>query len=285
MKFRPFAEAREFVRKLGLKSQKEWQEYLKSGKKPEDIPNYPNDTSAYRGYWKGWGDWLGTGRIADQDKVFRPFAEAREFVHSLNLKNQQEWREYYKSPTKPQDIPTNPQIIYKKEWKGWGYWLGTGVVAAKNRKYMSFVKAREFVHKLGLKNQSEWRKYCKSGNKPDEIPTNPHTAYKKEWRGYGDWFGTGYIAPWQRKYKPFAEARKFVHSLQLKTSDEWRKYCKSGKKPEFIPANPASRYKNHWKGMGDWLGTGYVATHSRKYKPFASQTVQRSTQDLECYPI
>ena len=33
------------------------------------------------------GDWLGTGRVADQFKVFRPFKKARKFVHKLNLKN------------------------------------------------------------------------------------------------------------------------------------------------------------------------------------------------------
>ena len=36
--FRDFESARKFVRELGLKNYKEWQEYCKSGDKPEDIP-------------------------------------------------------------------------------------------------------------------------------------------------------------------------------------------------------------------------------------------------------
>ena len=40
-KFRDFESAREFVRKLNLKGQKEWGEHCKSGSHPEDISRAP----------------------------------------------------------------------------------------------------------------------------------------------------------------------------------------------------------------------------------------------------
>jgi len=40
--FKPFKEAKEFVRSLGLKNQKEWDDYVNSGKKPVDIPSSPS---------------------------------------------------------------------------------------------------------------------------------------------------------------------------------------------------------------------------------------------------
>ena len=40
-KLRPFKEAREYVRKLGLKNTYEWDGWKKSGKKPNDIPATP----------------------------------------------------------------------------------------------------------------------------------------------------------------------------------------------------------------------------------------------------
>jgi hypothetical protein len=60
------------------------------------------------------------------------------------------------------------------------------------------------------------------------------------------------------KYLPFEAARKFINRLGLKNEIEWRNYCKSGKKPQDIPANPARQYRKEWKGLGDWLGTGRV---------------------------
>ena len=58
-------------------------------------------------------------------KVWRPFEEAREFARSLKLKNYSEWEEYRKSGERPNDIPANPDIIYKNDgWKNCHDWLG-----------------------------------------------------------------------------------------------------------------------------------------------------------------
>lgn len=54
------------------------------------------------------GDWLGTGNIAPKNRYFRPFEEAREFVHSFKLKDYNEWKEYCKTD-KPDNTPSNPQ--------------------------------------------------------------------------------------------------------------------------------------------------------------------------------
>jgi hypothetical protein len=48
-------------------------------------------------------------------------------------------------------------------------------------KFRSFKDVRKFVRSLKLKNSKEWYDYCKSGDKPDDIPTTPWSVYK-EWR-------------------------------------------------------------------------------------------------------
>ena len=180
-KFRDFESARKFVRSLGLKNQKEWKEYCKSGNKPDDIPSHSERTYKNKG-WQGWGDFTGTGRVANRNKIYRSFKESREFVRKLNLKTVEEWREYRMSSNKPDDIPSTPEYIYKnKGWKGWGDFTGTGTIASQDKVYRSFKEAREFVGMLGLKNKNEWYDYCKSGNKPDDIPANPWQVYK-EWK-------------------------------------------------------------------------------------------------------
>jgi hypothetical protein len=258
--YRPFKEAREFVRKLNLKGQKGWNEYCKSGNKPDDIPFAPRSTYKNNG-WISTGDWTGTGRVAPKNRVYRSFTEAREFVRKLNLKGTKEWREYCKSGNKPDDIPSNPNAIYKNDFKGWGDWLGTGTVATKDKVYRLFTEARDFVRKLGLKGTKEWYEYCKSGNKPDDIPSNPQNTYKKEWNGYGNWLGN--------EFRPFSEAREFVRKLNLKGTKEWKAYCTSGNKPDDIPSSPHYTYKKDFKGFGDWLGTGTVASYNKQFRPFS----------------
>jgi hypothetical protein len=196
--YRPFAEARKFVHALKLTSQKEWRGYCKSGQKPSDIPTNPHDVYANDG-WTGFGDWLGTGRVANQDREFRPFAEARAFVHALNLRNRDQWWAYCKSGHKPKDIPAYPNEAYEKYgWIGLGDWLGTGIIASQKREYRPFAEAREFVHALKLTSQKEWRAYCKSGQKPNDIPSVPSRTYADDgWAGMGDWLRTGTLGPQQ----------------------------------------------------------------------------------------
>ncbi len=263
-------DAREFAHTLKLKSVKEWKKICISGNIPTDIPATPNQVYKNNG-WKNWGDWLGTDSVANYNIKYRHFKEAKEFIRSLKIKNTQEWYQYCKSGNKPEDIPTNPQRTYKNDgWINYGDWLGTENIANFQRDYKSFHKAKEFVQALKLKSKSEWVKYCKSGDKPLDIPASPNRTYLNEgWKSMGDWLGTGTVAPRLRSYKSFKDARQFVHRLTLKNTDEWRSYCKSGLKPDDIPSTPSMTYKiSGWISWNDWLGTGKIADINKEFRPF-----------------
>lgn len=274
--FQPFPDARAYVRALGFTSVYQWYSYCASGMRPADIPSNPDHVYKHSG-WAGYRDWLGT------ETVWRGFAEAREFVHSLQLKNQNDWYTYCKSGGKPDDIPSDPHQVYKaKGWCGLGDWLGTGTVAPRNMSFRPLTEAREFVRGLGLRSQREWKEYCKSGRRPSDIPTNPHVIYRDTgWAGLSDWLGTDTIPSCALKFRPFPEARLFVHTLGLRTQGEWFEYCKSGKKPRDIPASPNVVYKGSgWKGLRDWLGTEKRGRTKRAFRPFAEARQFVRTQGL-----
>ncbi len=270
-KFRPFKEARKFVRGLGLENTFEWYKYCagelpEKGRLPRDIPSNPHP--AYKDHgWISMGDWLGTFFVPPRLREWRQFGEAREFVHGLALKSYADWQRYCKAGKLPQDIPLAPDHKYRNEgWVSWGDWLGTGVLATHLRPYRKFKQARSFVRSLGLKSGSEWRKYCKGelsekGIKPEDIPSDPHHVYRgKGWKGMGDWLGTGTVATRDRQYRDFKQARSFVRQLKLRSQSEWHRYCKGEvpgkeKKPRDIPANPQRTYKDDWVSWPDWLGT------------------------------
>ena len=237
--WRDFKKARAFVQGLGLKSQDEWFDYCKSGKKPADIPSNPGVIYADAG-WSGFGDWLDTGR---RRGGWRDFKKARAFVRRLGLKSRSEWTEYCGSGKKPADIPSSPEYMYGETgWCGWGDWLGTGRVATHLRRYRPFKDARVYARRLRFKSSEEWLVYCKSGKKPADIPSNPNHVYANDrWAGYGDWLGTGRVrgATW----RPFKKARSFACHLGLRSWAEWNDYCKSGKKPADIPSNPDKAYQ------------------------------------------
>ena len=51
---------------------------------------------------------------------WRPFEEARIFVHTLGLRNKDEWAIWAKNNNRSHDIPAGPSRVYKnKGGKGW----------------------------------------------------------------------------------------------------------------------------------------------------------------------
>lgn len=253
--FLPFEEGREFVRKLGLKNLKKWREYTKLGKKPNNIPADPSKFYKDEG-WISWGDFLGTGVIYGKNKQFLSFEEAKKLVKSLGIKSCREWRKCCQLGKRPNEIPANPNSTYKNEWTNWGDFLGTGYINYKDRTYLPFEEVKNFVKKLELKGKEEWREYCKSEKKLNDIPVSVRRVYKNEWTNWGDFLGTGYICVRNRKFLSFKKARAFVRKLKLKSSTEWWEYCKSGNKPSNIPYAVFRIYKDkEWISWPNFLGT------------------------------
>jgi superfamily II DNA or RNA helicase len=210
-KYLDYDNAAQFAHSLNLERKEDWFLYVKGmfpelKSLPENMPASPDKTyrrAEYGNKWKGWGSFLGTNRISNQDKSkkWKQYSEAQMFVKSLNLKTAKEWNDYINGlypelPLLPIDIPKKPEQVYV-EWVNWPIFLGNVNISKYNckRNFWSFSDARKFVHKLGLKNQKDWQDYCggKLKNlpkKPLGIPSNPQKKYKNNgWKGLADWLG------------------------------------------------------------------------------------------------
>ena len=121
-------------------------------------------------------------------------------------------------------------------------------------KYYPFETARELIRGECISSKimySKWHDH----NHPAKIPARPDIVYKKfGWIGWNDFLGNNNPAIHVKKNcLPFIEARRFVRSLGLVTFDDWRKYVKSGNKPENIPSRPDYFYRNDWFTWKDFL--------------------------------
>ena len=166
-----------------------------TGARPVNIPSTPEGVYKHDG-WQGWGHWLGTGNVAPKDHQFLPFKKALLHARSLKLKNMREWKQWCKSNVRPTSKPARPDLTYMHDgWQGYGHWLGTGAVAPKDHKFLPFKKALLYARSLKLKNLKEWDAWCKSGARPNNVPSCPYRTYGHEgWQGMGHWLGTGTVA-------------------------------------------------------------------------------------------
>ena len=277
LSWRPFEEAREFAKSLWLKNGDAWNKYVRGELKslpllPADIPKAPWDV--YLEY-SSMPDWLGTGNVYKNSFIYREWNKAVTFVRGLGLKSANDWQNYCAGklthlPTKPIDIPSNPRKVYTqyaklaKKGQGMGYWLGTKELSPRHKFFWPYRKARKCAHRLNLKSALDWKRWVDKQKKmPLGLPKAPQLLYTP-WPGWGDFLGTGTIAPQKTPKRPFKDARSFVHSLKLKgfsAVESWRNYCLGKTKlfpprPLDIPSNPDKRYTKGegWLDYSDWTG-------------------------------
>jgi hypothetical protein len=193
MTYRSYAEARAFVRALGIASEPEWQAYCRGeihrGRpRPLDIPSNPHRTYKNRG-WKSWGEFLGTGSVALYNRTFRSYKAARAFVRAQGIVDNKAWRAWCAAGKRPPDIPGAPEQIYKdKGWTTWGDFLGTGNVHPASIKWKSVSEAQRIVRRLGIRTGAEFLHAKRSGLLPRDIPV---TIYLRPgWKGWRSFLGT-----------------------------------------------------------------------------------------------
>ena len=73
-----------------------------------------------------------------------------------------------------------------------------------------------------------------------------------------------------RQFRGFEDAKVFVQSLGMQSQLDYRTWSKSIDRPDDIPTDPASVYKNSgWISRGDWLGNGTTASQKKEFLSFS----------------
>lgn len=99
---------------------------------------------------------------------FMSYGDAKIFVKSLKIDSRIKWKKYSVSDDRPNNIPSHPEVMYKKEFEGWEKFLGCKLNKGSEKKII-------------ISKESPIRT-----NKNDNIVLN----YVKE---ICDWYGEKYI--------------------------------------------------------------------------------------------
>lgn len=92
--------------------------------KPYGIPKNPN--RVYKD-WVGWNDFLDNDNVASMaPKRWRTIEEAMALLHPMKISSQKKYNELLKGGELPDDLPSNPKLVYDK-WVTWSHYLGTKV--------------------------------------------------------------------------------------------------------------------------------------------------------------
>ena len=134
--FLPFKKALRHTRFLKLERVQEWEAWCKSGVRKANMPTHPNAAYTHDG-WQGYGHWLGTGNLVGGKLDFLPFKKVLLHARSLKLKTQKAWQTWCKSDSRPANMPSSANAVYKHNgWQGYGHWLGTGNAKNGNQQFL-----------------------------------------------------------------------------------------------------------------------------------------------------
>lgn len=177
-RFLPFSEAREYVRGLGLKSQREWQAFARSDRRPANIPAGPENVYPE---WAGLRDWLGTEKAPTKS-----FEEVRDYVRTLGVKTHTEWQNHVASGQLPPGIPRNPQDAFRgKGFTTWAEFLGR-----VDFDFLPFAEARAVARGWKIKSRMEWRERARRPDFPENMAKSPADFYAgRGWVSWDDWLG------------------------------------------------------------------------------------------------
>ena len=251
--FISYEEAKNYVQDKKISSMNEYRDFFQK-ESPENIPAAPNIIYKNLG-WTTFGEFFGTGKVANYKIKYRDFKLAREFARGLSLKSVKEWRDWCSENKLPNDISTSPHNTYKKlGWISWPDWMGYDRIADGNQVWCSYEEVKDFMKNHKIKSRNEWDQYKKNNIIPEEVPKNPYGVYKRQgiWVSWLDLFGKKKHI--EKKYVSYEYAKKYVKDKGIKNSLQWKEFSKQGFRPENIPSRFDIAYKNKgWKGWVDFL--------------------------------
>lgn len=160
------------------------------------------------------------------NKNYLIYEDAKNIVHSMNIKSQKEWYILCKKNKIPANIPKTPNKFYKN-WISWNDWLNHNVTPYK--KFISYNDAKNYLKNIGLTSLQEYHDYLICNN-INFLPLNPITFYGTEYKSCDDFLN------YNIKNKSYGEY-KIKKYLDINNIDYMREYrfdnCKNINKLPF----------------------------------------------------
>jgi hypothetical protein len=164
------------------------------------------------------------------------YEEAKKEVQEIGFKSIADYKQ-----NRPPHLPSTPEQVYKKEWKNWGEFLG--IENIRNREWPSYEEAKKEVQGIGFKRIADYLQ-----NRPSHLPSDPERVYSEEWKGWGEYLGTGNVRT--KNFLEYEEAKKEVQEIGFESITDYQQ-----NRPSHLPSDPHRVYSKEWISWIEFLGT------------------------------
>lgn len=218
------------VRKAGITTIYEYRDaWKKESNWPANPDVYYRDHS---GKWISYPDLF--GKVIGG--YIESFDEFKKAVRAVGIQS----RNDYNARRDPR-WPSNPQDYYK-EWKGMIDLLGK----EEPVEYVKFTVIKKAIKVKGIKSNKEYQEVRK--NSPG-WPSQPETAYKKDWKGWVDFLGKT-----SNKEYDFLSLKDLKESVKKTGARSVPQYRVERKKHIDWPSDPGTYYGDEWISWPNLFG-------------------------------
>ncbi|MGH1431801.1 MAG: gamma-mobile-trio integrase GmtZ [Neptuniibacter sp.] len=236
-RYQSLSEASESAQKLGFSSMPKYRAGYKADPR---LPSNPK--MFYKDEWQGAAKFLGQ----KEKQFYSTLKEASSAALRLGFSSS---TDYIKGYFQDEMLPSSPERIYAKEWKGWEFFFKRH----KKNYYPTYQEASTAAQNLGIKTASEYRKSYKLDPR---LPSTPDVKYASDWMGLDDFLGKETV----NLYENLEQASKAACEFGFSTMVEYRA-CRA--KDPRLPSDPSKVYQNEWKGADHFLNRNRVKLYSQ----------------------
>jgi hypothetical protein len=112
-----FDQAKLYIQAVGIKTEVDFYTWRTTTLRPDTFP--PDPYRYYGDEFEGWGKFLGTNRVANQDKEYWEYDEAKAFLKQLHIQSKKSFNELFDIGVIPSQIPKRADAYYMKQ----GTWV------------------------------------------------------------------------------------------------------------------------------------------------------------------
>ncbi len=136
-------------------------------------------------------NFLDGGEGGGKNKYTLSYEETKKIVLKLKINTTLQWREMSKTKKLPPEVVKRPDLHFRGNgWLSWSDFLNKKIIANRDKKFITYKKAKKEIKIFKIKTNLEWRIFCKNGFRPENIPSNPDQTYRGSgWISWKDFLG------------------------------------------------------------------------------------------------
>jgi hypothetical protein len=112
-----YAQAKLYIQAIGLKTEVDFYTWRTTTMRPDTFP--PDPYRYYGDEFEGWGKFLGTNRVANQDRTYWEYDQAKAFLKPLHIQSRKSFKQLFDMGVIPSQIPKRADAYYMKH----GTWV------------------------------------------------------------------------------------------------------------------------------------------------------------------